>query len=411
MTNINLYSYNLERDKKEFDMVVLIVYNPNNYKQNIFIEFEKELKNRLYNSIYLNQINSYKTYLDSFSVIYINIDQPGLFRIKTSNNEIFKFLFCDNISDIKNLTDLRDINHYKYAMEKYFYISNTFFIILIRASIGPTFIVERVEITEMEKELNLFNFEYFRISKRNTLNFNLNKTNQNIVLKLLSNNRTININNNDYFFNEKEAKVLNIPDEHIKIYSLDNNFTFAIKLKIPDEYIEYPEFGKRYILPKNTYYKFLIYKINIQNYSFIEVHDNLSTFPIYFELTAEKNINEIEKGEKLKLYEKYFYLRTYKHFFPNASLYLFLYYENLTNNNIAVETKYYKPISFEEDKFNLLKIDYYMDFLDENKLKVCFIIPCFGNIFAYNNGNGAIYGEQNFIPFKIGFTSLPYDTL
>ena len=56
----------------------------------------------------------------------------------------------------------------------------------------------------MEKEINLFDFEYFKISKGNTLNFNLNKTNQNIVLKLLSNNGIININKNDYFFNENK---------------------------------------------------------------------------------------------------------------------------------------------------------------------------------------------------------------
>ena len=155
----------------------------------------------------------------------------------------------------------------------------------------------------------------------------------------------------------KISKSNNISDNYIKIHSIDKNYTFAIKLKIPDEYIEYPEFGKRYILPKNTYYKFLIYKINIQNYSFIEVDKNVSRFSSYCELTAEKNINEIEKGEKHELFDKYFYIKAYKHFFPNASLYLFLYVENLTNNNIAIETNYYKPISFEEDKFTLLNLD------------------------------------------------------
>ena len=90
-------------------------------------------------------------------------------------------------------------------MEKYLYISNTSSIILLKTQIiGATAIVERVEITEMEKEINLFDFEYFKISKWNTLNFNLNKTNQNIVLKLLSNNGIVNINKNDYFFNENK---------------------------------------------------------------------------------------------------------------------------------------------------------------------------------------------------------------
>ena len=204
MTNINLYSYNLDRDIKEFDYVVLIVYNPNYYKQNIFIECKKESQRREYNSIYLNQINSYTIFLNDNSVTYINVGQPGLFRITVDNN-YFLFLFCDNITEIKNLTDFLDIKHYKYSMEKYLYISNTSFIILLKTQIiGATAIVERVEITEMEKEINLFDFEYFKISKGNTLNFNLNKTNQNIVLKLLSNNGIININKNDYFFNENK---------------------------------------------------------------------------------------------------------------------------------------------------------------------------------------------------------------
>ena len=45
-------------------------------------------------------------------------------------------------------------------MEKYLYISNTSFIILLKTQIiGATAIVERVEITEMKKKINLFDFE------------------------------------------------------------------------------------------------------------------------------------------------------------------------------------------------------------------------------------------------------------
>ena len=79
---------------------------------------------------------------------------------------------------------------------------------------------------------------------------------------LSNNNGTVNINNNNsYFFNEGNIKVIKINDNKFNITAVDNNFTFAIKLKILDEYIKFPEFGK-YILPKDTYYKFLIYKIN-----------------------------------------------------------------------------------------------------------------------------------------------------
>ena len=411
MTNINLYYYDLDRDIKEFDIIVLIVYNPYKYKQNIFIEYKYQTKNLLYNSIYLNGIDNYELYHNSFSLIYITIDQPGLFKI-LSPGEHFKYLFCDDISEIKNLTDLKDIKHFKYTMERFLYIPNKFFIILIRSSVfDPGFKIEKIEIKEIEKEINVFNFEYFRISKGNTLNFNLNTTNQSVVLKLLSNNGRVNINNNDYYFKEREVKVINISDEHIKINAIDKNFTFAIKLKIPDELIEYPEFGKRYILPKNTYYKFLIYKINVQNYSFIEVRNNYSTFHVNCELTAEKNINEIEKGEKHELYYPYLYIKNYKDLFPNSNLYLFLYFENLTNNDISIETKYYKPIKFEEDKFNLIKIDDYMDFLDENKREVYFIIPCIGNIQAIRRGMGLLDGEKNYKPFKVPFRPYPHDFL
>ena len=86
MTNINLYSYNLDRDIKEFDYVVLIVYNPNYFKQNIFIECKKESQRREYNSIYLIQINSYTIFLNDNSVTYINVGQPGSFRTTVDNN-------------------------------------------------------------------------------------------------------------------------------------------------------------------------------------------------------------------------------------------------------------------------------------------------------------------------------------
>ena len=410
-TNINIYTYYYGRDIRPVEIATLIVYNPNNYKQNIFIDFNYNQKDPfMYNSLYWNETNNNKSFHSRSTLFDIYVGQPGLYKIKTSSVEAFKYLFCDNISNIKNLTDLKDIKHYKYLTENFFYISNSHFIILfITTNIAP-FIVERYNLEEIEKEINIFNFEYFSISKGNTLNFKLNTTNQNIVLKLLSNNGTVNINNIDYFFNEKEAKVLNISDDHIKINAIDNNFTFAIKLKIPDEFIVYPEFGKGYIIPKNTYYKFLIYKIIDQNYSFIEVRNNYKTFYINYELTAEKNINEIEKGEKKNIYFPYFSISQYKQLFPNASLYLFLYFENLTNNEIEVQTKYYKPM-LEGDKFNPVIIDGYMNFLNEDKVNNYFVLPCIGNIQIFKRGYGIVKGRENNKPFKISFRSEHHDIL
>jgi len=50
-SNINLFSYELDRDIREFDFIILIVYNPNNFKQNIFIEYKNKIKDRFYNFI------------------------------------------------------------------------------------------------------------------------------------------------------------------------------------------------------------------------------------------------------------------------------------------------------------------------------------------------------------------------
>jgi len=404
-SNINLFSYELDRDIRTFDNIILIVYNQNNYKQNIFIEYKNKIKDRFYNFIDLNGMDSYTIYSDESALFYVTNAQPGLYKIST-NGQNYKYLFNDNFYDIKNLTDLKHIKHYKYTKEGFLYIQKNFFIFLIYAySPSIYFKVEKIEIKEMEKEINIFNFEYFKISKGNSLNFNLNVSNQNVVLKLLSNNNgNVNINKNNYYFNEGEVKVINGVDKHFKIIAMDNNFTFAIKLKISDEFIEFPEFGKPYILPKNTYYKFLIYKINITNNSFLYFKVNeTKKILLNYELTAEKNINEIDKGEIGIYMDNYvsLYLNHYKNIIPKENLYLFLYFENLTDNNITLETKYYKPIPFEEDKFTLFKVeDPYMNFYEEYKQESVFIIPCKGNIFTIFRYYLGFRGKEYYNPYK-----------
>jgi len=403
-SNINLFSYELDRDIRKFDFIILIVYNPNNYKQNIFIEYKNKIKYRFYYFIDLNIMDNYLIYSDSSALFYVTNAQPGLYKI-TTNGQNYKYLFNDNFYDIKNLTDLKHIKHYKFAREGFLFIPNNYFIFLIYAYL-PTiyFKVEKVEIKEIGKEINIFNFEYFKISKGNSLNFNLNASNQNVILKLLSNNNgNVKINKNNYYFNEGEIKVINGVDKLFKIMAIDNNFTFAIKLKLSDEFIEFPEFGKPYILPKNTYYKFLIYKINITNNSFLYFKINQTENILFnYELTSEKSINEIDKGEIGSAFNyPNLYLNLYKNIIPKENLYLFLYFENLTYNNITLETKYYKPILFEEDNFTLFKFkDNYMNFYEEYKRESVFIIPCIGNIITYSRSNFNLRGKEYYKPYK-----------
>ena len=86
------------------------------------------------------------------------------------------------------------------------------------------------------------NFEYFKITEGNTINFPLTREMLNFILKLVSNNSgTVNINNKNYTFDDQNnyVKIENIQEYTLTIKAIDNNFIFAIKLEIhPDYYSE-----------------------------------------------------------------------------------------------------------------------------------------------------------------------------
>ena len=404
-SNIHIYTCNY---KREIENIFLIAYNPNNYNQKIYIEYENNIDTiSLYNFIDLKGLESNRLDGDSFieGVLYVSIDQPGLYNIKTNGN--YKYLFNDDINDIKNLTELKNIEHYKYINGGPIYISNNYFIVMISSTQYVSFTVTKIEIKEVEKEINMLSFEYFKISNGNSLNFNLNKSNQNVILKLLSNNDgNVNINNNNYYFNKNEVKVINVNDEQFKINALDNNFTFAIKLKIPEEFIEFPEFGESYILPTDTYYKFLIYKINTVNYSYLHFSFNETQYiKLYYEFISEKNLNEISKGEidRYAIKSPKLYFNNYKNKLQNESLYLSLYIENLTNKNIDLETKYYKSLEIKEDNFTLLEYSNYMDLFKEKKRGSIFIIPCVGHIQTFIQTSVSYKYHMFYKPFKFSF--------
>ena len=234
--------------------------------------------------------------------------------------------------------------------------------------------VTKIHIEEKGKEINELNFTYFKISKGNTLSFT-SKTDNNIyIIKLVSdNNGNVIINNNNYYFEEQMIQVIEISGV-FTITSVDNNFIFAIKLKIPEDNIDYGEIGKNYILTKDKYYKFVIFPINAYDfgsfYFFTHTNNKNWSYEIGF-----KDLNEIEKrGEPcgvgdIDLYE---YNKTEE----NKNCYLIFFFENITYYDITIETKYYKSLSIEEDEFIPIN-GTYMRFSYENEIEKTryFFIP------------------------------------
>ena len=367
------------------EAIIIFAYNNNNYKQKIILEYyDNYHSDGCFNYIDLTTSNKYLKEGKKKNFFYASIEQPGLYKINTIQFSDM-YLFNDNINEIKNLTDLRKINHYKYISQGYYYFSDNYFIIMLNSNsyMLLSLSVEKIEMNEKLKEINIQTFEYFKISEGNTLKFNLNNTNQSIVLKLLSDNDgNLDINDKNYSYHKNEVKVINIENEQLKIKSLDNNFTFAIKLKIPEELIDYPEVGKPYILPNNTNYKFLIYKVNNSiNLSSLYFEINgTNNLRFCYELTSEKNENEIANLNIIggKSIFKFYNLQLYNNIPINQSLYLFFFFENINSDNIVLTTKYYKYVP--SNIFNLIQDESYNYFYEENKREVFFIIPCTGEI-------------------------------
>ena len=131
-TNINFFAYNY--DDKEIFCFYYLVYNKNNYTQNIYLEYKNDIKDRFYNYIDLRNSSSNKVGVDNKGLFYILLDHHGLYNIKT-NGQNYKYIFNDNIENIHNLTDLKQISHYKYTNEGLHWVKKNYFIVLISSSI------------------------------------------------------------------------------------------------------------------------------------------------------------------------------------------------------------------------------------------------------------------------------------
>ena len=82
-------------------------------------------------------LDSYKNYTihgNYRNLFYISIE-PGLYKIlDLAKGDKYIYLFKDDINEIKNLTDLKKLNHYKYTREGSFYFSNNYFIIMVSST-------------------------------------------------------------------------------------------------------------------------------------------------------------------------------------------------------------------------------------------------------------------------------------
>ena len=124
-------------------------------------------------------------------------------------------------------------------------------------------------------------------------------------------------------------------------------------------------------------------------------------------MTSDKNLFEIEKGEiiELDITSPYLYLNLYNNISLNKTLYFFIYLENLTSNNISIETKYFKPFSFKEDSFTLIQFDDYMNFIEDIiNTGIFFILPYVGNIQIFKRGSNSIDIREYYKPFKYSFS-------
>lgn len=252
-------------------------------------------------------------------------------------------------------------------------------------------------IEEKEQALDYFQFKYFKVSKGNKLTFKSKFGDNPIIIKLVSNNNgRVIINNIEYYFEEGKIEIINLYEkENFTISSIDNNFIFAIKIKIPDNLICYKEFGKNYKLNDNETDKFIVFQINYFDYSGLKFLSN-GTFSLFINVM---NIDEIEKGVISHDFEIDF--STYnKSENLGKKCYLVLYYENLyLNSNIIIETNYYLPFPKEYEKYILLDKGDYMKYIyNNNPNEIYYIVPFQSAYFLFQY-RYHVYGKGYYIPF------------
>ena len=198
-----------------------IIYNPHNYTRIVNIEYTMKSYSGFsgnigdYQMVNLTSNNEDSWWSQEYSVLaQIFSNENGLFYVSGGKGDLKRY-FTGNIEEIKNLTDLKNVRHYKYYLtEGPFYTNKKYFFLLVNSlneEICMT--VTKINIEEKGKEINELNFTYFKISEGNTLSFTSNSNNNFYIIKLVSdNNGTVIINNNEYYFEEQTIKVIEIND-------------------------------------------------------------------------------------------------------------------------------------------------------------------------------------------------------
>ena len=369
-SNINLFQFNNEENIKVF---LLFVYNPNDEIKNISIEYKIKNEIEFYRSLDMKVLDNYRNYTihgGYRNLFYISIE-PGLYKIlDLAKGNKYMYLFKDDINEIKNLTDLINITHYKYTREGNFSISNNYFMIMISSNEFIEFDVEKIEIKENIEDINMDNFEYFKITEGNTINFPLTREMENFIFKLVSNNSgTLNINSINYTFNQTNyLRKINIQDNNLIIKALDNNFTFAIKLEIhKDDYSEVTINQPKY-LGKGKF-KFLIYDIRNINFECLHIYMNRYTLAFSYEFNEKKELSEMTKGAVLYADAKYLDLQLY----PGKSLYLFIYAKNYGYDSAYLDIEYIPQTEKTKNNWNTV-VNSFSFFRENEKISLLFIM-------------------------------------
>ena len=384
--------------------VLFIIYNSDNYIKNISFSYKIQgFYAGFYNSLdikYLSNSDNYSIYNNVLALYYIYSNDSSFI----SSIDIYaeKFIFDDNIEDIKSLDDLKNIKHYTPLSNGIIFSPKNFYIILVKAH---NFYLKIKEINFTEKKiLDEFNFNYYKLSKNYSLFLKTKNENESIIIKLVSdNNGTVKINDKNYFFNKNDILILEI-EKDFNITALDDDLIFAIKLKIPDEFIDNVNVGKNYLLRNNTNYKFIVYELNNQDYSAIKLDKNKDIkYSFDFGL---RNIYDMEKrfNDTNLLYLDLSFCNKYK---KNASCFLFIYFENINEDNITLTTTNFKPLDFITNEFMPIQ-GLYLNFYYEQNNENFFAFPCtqntteIKNFYAYtNSANMEIKGKNS--PFQHSF--------
>lgn len=409
-SNLLLYGllFDSRYDKEEecLPLLDLIVYNEKDVNSNINIEYIINKKN---NDLYPFNLTSRNSHFELIGkpFRYANIisDKPGIFNISQDGETISSY-FDGDIESIKNINDFLDIKHYKYLPQGFFYSSRHYFILYIDSFSDSSFLrVNKINIEEKACEVNDLNFYYFKISKGNTLNFTSKFPQNPYILKLFSNEKgTVDINNKTYNFENGKIEIIQLKeDEILSITAIDGNFTFGIKCKIMEQFIDIAKVGENYTLSYNTNYKFIVYDINYYDYSsfyFKINYKNIQNEMFYRYDFGLMDINEIQMKEDIsKANWFYFYLSPYsKMKLNNKKFHFVIFFGNISENssNITIETKYLKKLPSEKGKYFKIEGQYFnfvnKQYKDYNE--TYFAFPC------------KLLSECDYSPSEIPFSSL-----